>query len=703
MLLGSKGQADLPERGDFHTIEAVRGALAARMSRDKYTGRPKMNQESQPSGEDPSLLDKVRRTLIGGPKNIKDPSLFHKLALIPILAWIGLGADGLSSAAYGPEEAFKALGKHTYLAIFLALATALTVFIISYAYSRIIEYFPSGGGGYIVATQTLGEKAGVVSGCALLVDYMLTIAVSIVACGDAIFSFFPAPFQQYKLPFEVLAILMLVVLNLRGIRESVTFLAPIFLVFVATHLFMIVYGVFSHLPRIIPVVHGIRGGFGQGVATLGMGGLALLFVRAFSMGAGTFTGIEAVSNGLQILREPRVHNGKKTMLYLSTSLGFTAGGILICYLLLGVAPISGKTLNAVLASTLYQGWGFGPLLALVTIFSEGALLLVAAQAGFTDGPRVMANMALDYWFPRRFASLSDRFTIQNGVLLMGGASVLLLLYARGSLQTLVVMYSINVFLTFSLSELGMSRFFIKNRKKEKEWKKHLPVHLTGLTVCLTILIIMAFEKFLVGGWLTLCITAVVIFLCYLTRAHYAKVRGGVRELDELLTSLTVKGPVNTAPVDPKSMTAIQLVNSYNGFGVHTFLSIIRSFPGLYKNFVFVSVSEMDVSAFKAQDSVQSLTHCTTCDLAKYVELARKLGFTATSRFDIGTDIVHTAVELCEKASREFPHSTVFAGQSVFRQPNLLHRLLHNETAFAIQQELRWRGITTVILPIRINI
>ena len=662
-----------------------------------------MSKETLSPEENPSLLHKVRRTLIGGPRNIKDPSLFHKLALIPILAWIGLGADGLSSAAYGPEEAFKALGRHTYLAVFLALATALTVFIISYSYSRIIEYFPSGGGGYMVATKTLGERAGVISGCALLVDYMLTITVSIVACGDAIFSFFPVSFQEYKLPFEILAIVMLVVLNLRGIKESVTFLAPIFLIFVATHLFMIVYGIFSHIPQIVPVVHGIRGDFGQGMATLGMGGLALLFLKAFSMGGGTFTGIEAVSNGLQMLREPRVHNGKKTMAYLSTSLAFTAGGILLCYLLLNVAPVPGKTLNAILASTLYQNWGFGPLLALVTIFSEGALLLVGAQAGFMDGPRVMANMAVDYWFPRRFASLSDRFTIQNGVLLMGGASVLLLLYARGSIQTLVVMYSINVFLTFSLSNLGMSRLFLKSRKRDKAWKKHLPVHLVALAVCLTILIVTAMEKFLVGGWLTLCITAVVIVLCYLTRAHYSKVRSGVRELDELLTSLPVKGPVNKAPVDPKSMTAIQLVNGYNGFGVHTFLSIIRSFSGFYKNFVFLSVSEVDVSAFKGSDAVQSLTSCTTCDLAKYVDLARKLGFAATSRYDIGTDIVQTASNLCEKTAREFPHSTVFAGQSVFRQPNLLHRLLHNETAFAIQQELRWRGITTVILPIRINI
>ena len=654
------------------------------------------------SEENGSLFQKIRGILIGKPRNIKDPSLFHKLALIPLLAWIGLGADGLSSASYGPEEAFKDLGKHTYLAIFLALATALTVFIISYAYSRIIEYFPSGGGGYIVATHTLGERAGVISGAALLVDYMLTITVSIVSCGDAIFSFFPVAWQPYKTIFEVGAILFLVMINLRGIKESVTMLAPIFLTFVVTHVLLIGYGILSHAGQIATVAHQIRADYKTGLVSLGGWGMLFLFLRAFSMGGGTFTGIEAVSNGLQILREPRVHNGKRTMVYLASSLAITAGGILVCYLLLGVSPVAGKTLNAVLAGKVFSGWGVGGLLALVTIFSEGALLLVGAQTGFVDGPRVMANMAVDYWFPHRFASLSSRFTIQNGVLLMGGAAVLLLIYSKGNITTLVVMYSINVFLTFSLSELGMSRFFIRNRKTEPHWKKHLPVHLTGLTVCLTVLTITTIEKFPVGGWLTLVITTFVIILCYLTRAHYNKVKGGVRELDDLL-NIPTTGKPNTAPPDPKQMTAIQLVNGYNGFGVHTFLTIIRSFPGLYKNFVFVSVAEVDVGSFKGSDAVSCLESSACDSLRKYVDLARRMGFPADFRYDLGTDIVETASRLCERAASEFPRSTVFAGQSVFRQTNIIRRLLHNETAFAIQQELRWKGITTVILPIRINI
>jgi amino acid transporter len=157
----------------------------------------------------PSLLAKLRRILIGKPRRVDEPSIFYKISLIPILAWIGLGADGLSSSSYGPEEAFKALGSHTYLSIFLAITTAFTVFVISYAYSRIIEHFSHGGGGYVVSTHTIGKSAGVLSGSALLVDYVLTITVSLASCGDALFSYLPATFLKYKLAFVFLLILTL--------------------------------------------------------------------------------------------------------------------------------------------------------------------------------------------------------------------------------------------------------------------------------------------------------------------------------------------------------------------------------------------------------------------------------------------------------------------------------------------------------------
>src|SRR6185295_604723 len=190
--------------------------------------------------------------------------------------------------------------------------------------------------------------------------------------------------------------------------------------------------------------------------------------------------------------EPRVQTGKKTMLYMALSLALTASGILIAYLLLMTRPVDGKTMNAVLSETAFGSWHLGSMpvgywLVLVTLLSEGLLLFVAAQAGFIDGPRVMANMAVDSFFPHRFAALSERLTMQNGVLLMGGAALLMLFYTAGNIHTLIVMYSINVFLTFTLSQLSMSRFFLGRREPGR--RRNLGLHLVALVMCATILAI----------------------------------------------------------------------------------------------------------------------------------------------------------------------------------------------------------------------
>ena len=375
---------------------------------------------------------------------------------------MGLGADGLSSSAYGPEEAFRNLHEHTYLAVALAAVMAMTVFIISAAYRGIIEQFPHGGGGYVVATKLLGKAAGVTSGSALLVDYILTITVSIAAAGDAIFSFLPPAWIALKMPLEITFIAALTTLNLRGAKESAIALAPVFLLFCVTHLALIVGGILVHAPELPATARAVGTGFHHGLGTLGMGGMLLLFVHAYSLGGGTYTGIEAVSNGLPIMREPRVQTAKRTMVYMATSLAFTASGLLICYLLWHITPESGKTMNAVLAERMTEHIPLGRVLVVVTMMSEGILLVVAAQAGFIDGPRVLANMAVDSWVPRRFAALSDRLTTHNGIVLMGATSLAALLYTKGDVGTLVVMYSINVFLTFSLSMFGMLAAYVED-------------------------------------------------------------------------------------------------------------------------------------------------------------------------------------------------------------------------------------------------
>src|SRR5208283_2123495 len=203
-------------------------------------------------------------------------------------------------------------------------------------------------------------------------------------------------------------------------------------------------------------------------------GLGIVFFRAYSMGAGTYTGIEAVSNGLPILREPRTVTGKRTMIYMSVSLAFVAGGILFGYMLYNVSPVPGKTLNAVLFGMMAGHWriaGFNVGTPIVTfsLLTEGALLFVAAQTGFVDGPRVLATMATDRWLPRRFANLSARLVTQDGVISIGLASMLILIGTEAKVDLLVVLYAINVFVTFTLSQLGMTTHWWLERKNEKRW------------------------------------------------------------------------------------------------------------------------------------------------------------------------------------------------------------------------------------------
>lgn len=655
----------------------------------------------------PSFRERIERGILGKPRDVTDRHVLHRMALIAFLAWVGLGADGLSSSAYGPEEAFRALGEHTYLAIALAAATAVTVLVLSASYRNIIDEFPSGGGGYVVASQFLGQKAGVISGCALIVDYILTITVSIAGGGNAVFSFLDPSVHHWKLPAEYVAIGLLIVLNLRGVKESVKVLLPIFLVFLATHALLIGTAFFTHLDSVPQVASRVSGGFSTGLATLGWTGMLLLFFRAYSLGGGTFTGIEAVSNGLQIMREPRAETGKKTMTYMAVSLAVTASGILVAYLLLHTQPAPGKTMNALLAESVFGGWSvaganLGYWLVLATMVSEGMLLFVAAQAGFIDGPRVMANMAVDSFLPHRFAALSERLTMQNGVLLMGGAALVMLFYTKGDIHTLIVMYSINVFLTFTLSQLSMTKLWLRRREHPRR-SRSLTLHLVALVMCATILAITVYEKFSHGGWLTVLITTVFVFLCFGIKTHYDGVRAGLRKLDEILGSLSTRGEPNRRPMDPGAPTAVLLVNGFNGLGIHTLLSTLRYFPGLYKQFVFVSVSVVDSGSFKGREEIDALQRQTAEDLASYVRVARGLGFPAEAVTDVGIEVLDEATELCAQVAKRYPKATIITGRLVFRKEHMFQALLHNETPKLIQQRLQWLGVPMVILPVRATV
>lgn len=656
------------------------------------------------------ISQRIKTFLIGRPRDLTDSKVFHHVSLIAFLAWVGLGADGLSSSCYGPAEAFHHLGEHSYLAIFLSLATILTVVIISACYSHIIEEFPSGGGGYLVASKLLGPRVGVVSGSALLVDYVLTVTVSIAAAGDALFGLLPTDWQPAKLTCEVGAIVLLIVLNLRGVKESVTALLPIFILFLITHAILIVGSISLHMTAASDVAAHVSSSVQSAVQNpdIGLLGLVGVFFYAYSLGAGTYTGIEAVSNSMPVMREPKVATAKRTMIYMAASLAFMAGGLMIAYLLLGIESAKDRTMNQVLTETFLRdiglgSSGLGAAFLWITVISEGTLLYVAAQAGFIDGPRVLANMAQDSYLPHWLGNLSERLSTHNGIVFMGGSALAALVYTQGNVSTLVIMYSINVFLTFSLSMIAMCRYWWNHRRERTESRRRLALFVVGALLCLGILGVTIYEKFLDGGYVTLGVTGVCVAACLATRRYYDDVGRKIRKLNDSLDDLPTRPEdlVTTEP-DAQHPTAIILVGGYSGLGIHTLLNSIRFAPGYFKNLVFVSVGVVDSGSFKGEHAMEQLQQSTADTLSRYVDLANRLGFPSSSFMAIGTDPVEELEHLCVTVHRRFPKSVIFAGQLVFRRESVYQRFFHNQTAFSLQRRLQWDGVPMMILPTRIR-
>ncbi len=658
------------------------------------------------------LSHRIKTFVIGGARSIEDPELFRKISLIAVLAWVGLGVDGLTSSCYGPEEAFLALGGHIYLSIFVAAATAITIFIIAASYSQIVEIFPSGGGGYLVASKLLTPTLGMASGCALLVDYVLTIALSISSGADALFSSIPERWQPLKLFVAIFGVLLLILINLRGVKESVVSLTPIFIVFILTHAFAILYALVTNISEVGTLAGRVQADLARTSNEVGTFGVLFLIFRAYSMGAGTYTGIEAVSNAMPILREPKVHTAKRTMRYMAVSLAFVAAGLMVGYLLYGARHQAGKTLNAVLFNSLTENWGpIGPVFVTVTLLSEAILLFVAAQTGFIDAPRVLGYMSVDRWFPQQFGLLSERFVIKNGLLITGGAAILLIVLTRGSVKFMVVLYAINVFITFSLSQLGMVRHWWQKRAEEKGWKKKILVNGVGLVLTLTILIAVVLVKFQEGGWITIFVTGSLMVVATAIKRFYRRTHKQLGHLDSLVEvvestrSENAHGPGcrrKTPRYNPRSKTAVILVSGFNGMGLHTLFNVVRLFGKGVRNFFFIQTGVVDADTFKGKDELERLEAHVKAGLEKYVSYVRNQGFYAKGYPLIGTDVVEEICTLAVKVHGEYPNSIFFGGRIVFREETLLTKTLYNYVTFAVQRRLHQSGIPFIIVPVPVT-
>ena len=645
--------------------------------------------------------DRVKQLVIGHPLNPFNPVAIRHVSLIAFFAWVGLGADGLSSSCYGPEEAYLALGTHTHFALYIAIATAITVFVISVGYNQVIELFPSGGGGYKVASHLLGPHLGLISGAALIVDYALTIAVSTASSMDAFFSMLPEHYLAYKLFAEVGLIFALLLLNMRGMKESIKILMPIFLGFFIIHVFLILYGIAAHhhgLSLIIPnTINETR----EAIALVGWVPVLALTLHAYSLGSGTYTGLEAVSNNVNRLREPRVATGKWTMFYMAVSLSMTAAGMILLFLLWSPQPEVGKTLNAVVFHNILGESELGKTVLLLALLFEAGLLFVAANTGFLGGPSVLANMAIDGWMPNRFRHLSSRLVIQNGLFLFGLFALGILLWCRGKVSLLVVLYSINVFVTFSLSLFGLCVYWVSKRSQASpRWLLRLALSFFGFLITSSILCITLYSKFQSGGWLTVVVTCTVVFICLLIKRHYRRFNAKLAQIDTQLKQPIVH-TTDIIQIDPQQPTAVILVGKSQGVAMHTLLNVIRMFPRHFKNFVFLSAGVVDVSSFAGEEELKKMREQVNTSLQYFVDYCHQYGIAAEAYAVFGTDTVDELTRVAEKISKKYSNCIFFASKLIFDRDNLITRFLHNETALTMQRNLHLKGKELVILPMKI--
>lgn len=660
-----------------------------------------------------SVLDKVRAKLGPKKKAKKDPmrwETWRNSALVAVLAWAGVGADSLSSANYGPEEAYKALALvgHQPLVLWLSVVTALTVVVISLAYVQIIGLFPNGGGGYQAATRLVHPVAGLISGSALVVDYALTISISVAAASDALLSLAPLGFHQFK-PFALASGLgILLFLNLRGIRESVMVLAPIFFGFLITHVVLIGFGIAAKGDELFgAVVEAER----QAAVTRsegGLWGLIAIIATAYAAGAGTYTGIEALSNNAHALKPPRAQTGARAMALIAISLAVVAGGIMLLYTVWLPQMEAGKTLNAVVfedtLAQLFPNHQIARQIFLgVAMAFAAALLLVAASSGFLGGPAVLASMALDKWAPHGFAHLSSRLVAQNGVLAMGTAAGLLLLVTGGQVHALVVLYSINVFLTFTLSLTGLVRHGVQHRGQRKGWRVRLFIAMLALVVAFSILVTLFVAKFFQGAWVAVIVTVMLACCGWWVRDHYRRFD---KSMDSTFDDLLLRDPSNTIDV-PKGVRIKRPVaivtGAHGGAGLHALMHAQRLFRGQFDAVLIISAGEVDAEAYGGHEALERLKSQVGERCAKIAAWSRDHGLPSKVYTGFSTDAVETLEELCLKARADYPNVVFVATRAITRPHGWASTLLHGGTALSLQRRLHSHDAPLIVLPMRVDI
>ncbi|MDB7101228.1 MULTISPECIES: APC family permease [Enterococcus] len=464
-------------------------------------------------------MDYLKRLLVGKPlKSAENDE--HKLTRFAALAL--LSSDALSSIAYGTEQIVVVLVALSAAAIWYSLPIAAFVIILlislTLSYRQIIHAYPHGGGAYVVSSENLGKNAGLISGGSLLIDYMLTVAVSVSAGAEAITSAIPALYG-HQVAISVTIVLLLMMLNLRGLRESASFLLFPVYTFILVISLLIVVGLFNIVTGAVPLqATALPGAVVPGVSVA-------LILRAFSSGSSSLTGVEAISNAVPFFKKPRAKNAAMTLTMMALILGFFFVGITFINYWYGIVPEKEVTVLSQIGQAVF---GHG-ILYYILQFATALILAVAANTGFSAFPVLAYNLAKDKFMPHMYQDRGDRLGYSNGIITLALGSIVLLFIFNGSTERLIPLYSIGVFIPFALSQTGM---VIKWKKEGKKWWTKSIANITGAFISYAIIAIL-FVYRLGDIWPFFIIMPIVMFVFYKIHDHYQKVAEQLRLEDEV--------------------------------------------------------------------------------------------------------------------------------------------------------------------------
>ena len=478
----------------------------------------------------------TKRALMG--QRLPNAAAIHE-RLTKVKALAVLSSDAISSVAYATEASLGVLivagsGALTINPL-IAVAIVALMITVGASYFQTIHAYPTGGGSYIVARNNLGDLPGLIAAAALLIDYVLTVSVSVSSGIDAIVSVV-TPLAPYDVPLGILCILFILVINLRGVRESGTIFAAPTYIFIGSFLFMILAGVvyaITHgglLSPIAPTMTPAQHGWGDLHERLGL----LLILTSFAAGCVAMTGTEAISNGIPAFKPPESRNAGRTLLWMVAILATLYIGTTYLAWRFGLVPFANQqpTLDAQIASLIFfKGYSALGFMYYVVQVATLIILVLAANTSFADFPRLSSILARDGFLPHFFAHRGDRLAFSVGIIVLGALSMALLVIFKGSTEALINLYALGVFTAFTLSQTGMVVHWWRLRDRAGvNWRRSMTINALGASVTGVVAAIIIVTKFDHGAWIVVILIPMLVLLFRSIARHYVRVREQVHEM-----------------------------------------------------------------------------------------------------------------------------------------------------------------------------